>query len=369
MRLGLIIYGSLDQQSGGYLYDRKVVETLQAQGDRVEVISLPWRNPLSHLTDNFSLALWQKLSKLPIDLLIEDELNHPSLFLINGLLRRQNRYPLVSIVHHLRCNETEQRWQKPFYQWIEKTFLKSLHGIICNSRTTQHTVTTLVGEKSAAHLRSLIAYPGKDHLSGKVSEAEIEARAKEDTCLRLIFLGNLIPRKGAHWLLSALRRLEDVPFELQIVGDPHRHPTYARQLQKMVENNRLADRVHFLGRIDQRRLENLLCKAHVLVMPSSYEGFGIAYLDGLRYGLAVIGSDQGGAGELISNGVEGYLVAPGDVTTLTDRLQHLHRDRQRLAQMGMAARRRFDRHPTWAESTAKIRQFLVHLLETTPSNR
>lgn len=47
-----LIYGSLDTLSGGYLYDRKLVEHLRARGDVVDVISLPWRNYGRHLLDN-----------------------------------------------------------------------------------------------------------------------------------------------------------------------------------------------------------------------------------------------------------------------------------------------------------------------------
>ena len=74
MKIGLIIYGSIDTLSGGYMYDRMMVEYLRAQGDTVEIISLPWRNYAAHLTDNFSFKLLPNL-----DILIQDELNHPSL--------------------------------------------------------------------------------------------------------------------------------------------------------------------------------------------------------------------------------------------------------------------------------------------------
>src|SRR5574339_1182768 len=97
MHIGLIIYGSLDTLSGGYLYDRRLVEFLRSQGDTVEIISLPWRNYLAHLTDNLYFKLPDNL-----DILIEDELNHPSLILAN---RRKHPYPVISLVHHLRCSE------------------------------------------------------------------------------------------------------------------------------------------------------------------------------------------------------------------------------------------------------------------------
>ncbi len=57
MRLGLIIYGNLDTLTGGYIYDRILVEHLQSRGHRVDIISLPRRNYGRHLLDNFSLGL------------------------------------------------------------------------------------------------------------------------------------------------------------------------------------------------------------------------------------------------------------------------------------------------------------------------
>jgi hypothetical protein len=60
LNLGLVIYGDLNIISGGYLYDRKLVEHLRRQGDRVEVIGLPWRGYLRGLSDNFSPSLQRR---------------------------------------------------------------------------------------------------------------------------------------------------------------------------------------------------------------------------------------------------------------------------------------------------------------------
>ncbi len=103
MHIGLLIYGSLDTISGGYLYDRKLVEYLRSQGDTVDIISLPWRSYTAHLMDNFHFKLPRKL-----DILIEDELNHPSLILPN---HRRHTYPVVSLVHHLRASELRPAWK------------------------------------------------------------------------------------------------------------------------------------------------------------------------------------------------------------------------------------------------------------------
>src|SRR4026207_389980 len=122
MKIGLIIYGSLETLSGGYLYDRKLVEYLRSQQDTVEIISLPWRNYAALLTDNF----WFRLPG-NLDILIQDELNHPSLIFAN---RGTHPYPLISLVHHLRCSELRPKWQNDLFRFIEMQYLQSVDGFI-----------------------------------------------------------------------------------------------------------------------------------------------------------------------------------------------------------------------------------------------
>lgn len=85
---------------------------------------------------------------------------------------------------------------------------------------------------------------------------------------------------------------------------------------------------------------------------------GTEHLEAMRAGVAVIASTAGGAGEVIDDGSEGWLVAPGDVQTLASRLGRLCEDRELLARMGLAARDRAQRHPRWDESLGHVRAFL-----------
>jgi hypothetical protein len=100
MRVGLVIYGSLETVSGGFLYDRKLVEYLERKGDAVEVISLPRGNYALHLLDNLSQSLHRRLRSARFDVLLQDELDHPSLFWLNRRLKGVLPYPLFTIVHH-----------------------------------------------------------------------------------------------------------------------------------------------------------------------------------------------------------------------------------------------------------------------------
>jgi len=243
MRVGLLIYGSLETVSGGYLYDRKLVEHLQSQGDRVELVSLPWRNYARHLGDNLSSALLQRLARLDVDVLLQDELNHPSLFFLNRSLRKQARYPILSIVHHLRSSEQHPAWLLAFYRAVERRYLQSTHGFIFNSQTTRQAVQALSGQASPY----VVAYPAGDRLEASVQEGDIAQRALENGPLHLVFVGNLIPRKGLHTLLTAIASLPRGACSLAIIGRMDADPQYARKIQRLAIELGLQAQVTFVG--------------------------------------------------------------------------------------------------------------------------
>lgn len=348
MRIGLVIYGSLDTLSGGYLYDRKLVEYLRSQGDRVEILSLPWRNYAAHLTDNFGFRL-----PADPDVLIQDELNHPSLLMAN---RGKRSYPVISLVHHLRCSELRPNWQNAFYRGVEKKYLNSVDGFIFNSKTTEKVVSEMVKQKQP----SVIGYPPTDRFGAPLSEDEIIERSKADQ-LRVLFLGNVIYRKGLHTVLEAIKQLPG-KFHVDVVGSLNSEPGYARQMQNFVRANGLESHVTFHSSLDKEPLAAKLKSAHVLAVPSSYEGFGIVYLEGMGFGLLCIGTTAGAAGEIIEHGETGFLIQPGDSRSLAERLRFLMEDRTALARLSLNARTRYLRQPAWIETAKTIRDFLLSIL-------
>jgi len=357
LNIGLVIYGSLDTLSGGYLYDRKLMDHLARFGDRIEIISLPWRNYARHLADNLDRDLLRRMRRLNVDILLQDELNHPSLFWLNRRLKRSNPYPLVSIVHHLRCSEKRPAWQNAFYRLIERLYLASVDAFIFNSQTTQQTVTQIGVNQSARAF--IIAHPAGDHYSPDISEEEIFKRAQEPGPLRLLFLGNLIPRKGLHTLVEALGHLPHDDYRLTIVGSLDVDKAYSNAIHRQIARECLSDSVRIRGSLNERRLAALLRSSQLLVVPSSYEGFGIVYLEGMGFGLPAIASTAGAAHEIITHGQNGYLVPPGDACALAECLSGLAQDRQRLGAASLAARKRYLEHPTWEQTAGRIRSFLA----------
>lgn len=349
MRVGLVIYGSLDTLSGGYIYDRRMVEYLRSQGDSVEIISLPWRNYAAHLTDNLRFQLPPNL-----DILIQDELNHPSLILAN---QGNHPYPILSLVHHLRCSELRPQWQNMFYRWVEKKYIQSVDGFIFNSKTTEKVVTRLVHDTKP----SVLAYPPTDRFGEPISEEEIIDRAKTDE-LRILFLGNVIYRKGLHTLLEALSG-QPSGFRIDVIGSLTSEPQYTKKINKYIARNHLSSFIFLHGSIDREPLIEKLKQAHILVVPSSYEGFGIVYLEGMGFGLPAIGTTAGAASEIITDGVDGFLIEPENTDGLSSKLRLLHEQRDLLIRMSLAARERYLRQPKWEETAREIREFLLKRME------
>jgi glycosyltransferase involved in cell wall biosynthesis len=354
MHIGFVIYGSLETVSGGYLYDRKLIDYFRRQGDQVDMLSLPWRSYASHLGDNLSSALFRRLSNLPVDILLQDELNHPSLFWLNRRLRTQVTYPTIAVIHHLRSAERRPSWQNWLYRQVECRYLSSLDGFIYNSQATRRVVETMAGTGHPG----VVALPGKDLSHSTLPEEEIIRRASEPGPLRLVFLGNVIPRKGLHTLLRALNRLPRGKWRLSVIGDLIMDKKHVRSLQRLVKSAGLSNDVDFLGQLDQTALFSHLMESHVLVVPSYYEGFGIAYLEGMGFGLPSIAAQSGGAGELITHGENGYLIHAGDIQALADYLATWVDDRRLLINMSLAALERYRKHPTWEDTGARVRSFL-----------
>lgn len=351
MKIALLLYGSVDTLSGGYLYDRKLVHHLRECGDSVEIISLPWRSYWRHLTDNLRPDLYQRLRDLDVDLLLQDELNHPSLFMLNRRLQKSVNYPIISIVHHLRISEHEHQ-QRPLhsvYKRVERRYLQSVDGFIFNSETTRASVTTLSIDTS----HSIVAYPAADHLP-PVQKKTVD---RPTNLLRLLFVGNIIQRKGLHVTINALTLLGSQQWTLDIVGDESVDTRYAQSIREQIAHAKLTKQITFCGRVTDDELSEQYAMSDLLIVPS-YEGFGIVYLEAMCCGVPVIALTAGAAREIVTHGQNGFLIEPEDATALAQHIQTLIEDRSTLHQMSNAAQDRFAQHPTWHKSMSEARQWL-----------
>lgn len=361
LEIGLIIYGRLDTLTGGYIYDRILVEHLQRHGHRVQVLSLPRRHYTRHLLDNLSPGLAARLTSAGFDLLLQDGLIHPSLFRLNRRLRKILNIPIVAIVHQVLCRQPRSSLLNRLYERIEKPYLKSVDALIFNSQTTRQTVARLIGDRRP----SLVAFPAGDRLGHLASPDRIESRARTPGPLRLIFVGNVLPNKGLLPLIQDLAQLPDETWHLTVVGSPQMDRRYYHKAAKLIGAKKLKHRIVFEGSQDGHELKRLLARSHVFVMPYSHESFGMAHLEAMGFALPVMGSARGAVREIVIPGQNGFLIEPGDFNAVLDGISSLYRDRQRLIKMSRAALQTFHDRPKWKDAMGAIAAFLNEI-STTP---
>ena len=210
------------------------------------------------------------------------------------------------------------------------------------------------------NLPEIVAFPPTDRFGEAIAEDVIKERSEKKE-LNILFLGNVIERKGLHTLLQAAKLLT-CDFRLDIVGGLAAEPEYAQSVQAYITENNLSSCVILHGALNNQPLIDKLQQAHVLVVPSSYEGFGIVYLEGMGFGLPAIGTTLGAASEVIDDAVTGFLIQPGDAHRLAEKLQLLSENRDLLLKMSLAARSRYQRQPKWNQTANQIRDFLLSFI-------
>ncbi|MFP4430910.1 MAG: glycosyltransferase family 4 protein [Spirochaetaceae bacterium] len=411
MKIGLVVYGALDRRSGGFLYDRRLVDGLRGRGHSVTVYGQaegPYLTQLrrGHFPDRRVIE-----GSRDLDVLIEDELNHPSLLgtnrAIRALRRRGIRSPkIVAVVHHLRSSERLSLPGRLLARLAERRFLRGVDAAVYNSRTTESSVLRLLGGPSTgAELPGLVAPPGVSALPcgppeestpagqnpavgsapagqnpaagstpagqnpaagstpaarGAPAANAIYTGGEEAPRLRLLFVGNIIPRKGLLPLLRAIETLrpgERRSVALTIAGGLDANPGYRRRVERAIRRIGAECTVRLLGRVDDYTLCRLYLSHDVLAAPSFYEGYGMVYAEAQRYGLAVL-AGRGGAGpEVIDDGTTGLLVDPGKPDTIRRALRRLLEEPALGARMGQAGRR--GPHWRWEDTVAAVEAFLL----------
>ena len=154
------------------------------------------------------------------------------------------------------------------------------------------------------------------------------------------FVGRLCPTKGLEVLLRAASRLLPRWPELRvfILGDDPRSGNYLRQLEGLVAAMGLTRAVHFFGYVEDAR--NAAADFDVQVVCSHAEPFGLVTLEAMTQGCPVVVTSTGGSPEIVTDGVEGFLVDPGDAAALARKLDCLLDSPGLRREMGRRGRRR-----------------------------
>lgn len=336
LRVAWIVYGALDQVSGGYIYDRLVVEHLVQLGDAVTVFSLtPGQTELPPLrAEDF-------------DVVVGDELCFRELL---PLFQRPGGGPRrVLLVHHLTAWEHPAGPEREELLALERAVVAAADACVATSHVT---ADRLYAERIA--LRVAVAEPGADRLPRPDTGGQEPSGAR----LRLLFVGNILRRKRVLELCEAFVSLPTANAELVLVGG-ELEPDYAAAVRTVVARAGMDQRVRFLGPLPAQGVAEQLACADALVLPSALEGYGMVLSEALWACVPVIAARVGAAEQLVGQTSAGLLYDPSDAGALGATLGAFVCDGALRARLRQNAWEAAELLPRWRDTALGLRQQLL----------
>lgn len=327
--------GSLDQPTGGYAYDRRVIAELRRRGCEVEVIDLGDGFP--HPATQTMVEALPRLRQVPAGqpIIIDG--------LALGVLPEAARqlaatHPLIALVHHPLALETGLTTETAAaLRRSERAALAAVRHVIVTSPATAR---VLVGDYGVAPAAITVVRPGNDPAPPTTRQADRHGT------LHLLAVGAVVPRKGYDVLIEALARLTDLDWRLTITGDCTRDRATATALATRLVLLRLGPRVRMTGAVGEDELIRLYRDADLFVLASHHEGYGMAFAEAINHGLPVVGTKAGAIVETVPEGA-GILVPPGNIASLAAALRTMIADAALRARASAAARRGAGDLPSW----------------------
>lgn len=189
-----------------------------------------------------------------------------------------------------------------------------------------------------------------------VNLEKFKQKPKKDKVFRIVFCGNVIPRKGIHYLLEAFRGLRMAQAELWVIGalggvkeDGH----FNKLLRSFQKPN-----IKFFGAVDSNYLADLFSQCSVFVLPSLSDGFGMVVTQAMACGLPVIVSDHTGAADIVVEGENGFVVPTRDVNALIERLSALASKPHLANEIGQVAKQSVKSGLTWDNYGERLNDLL-----------
>ena len=338
-RVAFAVPGDLATPTGGYAYDRRMIAELQKLGWQVDVIGLgegfPRPSPAVKAEARDRIAAVAKDCPIVVDGLAFGVLPEAAKEL-------HDRNLLLALVHHPLALETGLApADAATLKTSEYDALAAAHGVVVTSPSTSQ---LLIDDYDVPPDLITVACPGTDR--GEI------AKGSSDGIVRLLAVGSVVPRKGYDVLIQALAPLAGRAWRLTIAGDRTRDEAAAIQLDSEIMGSGLAGQIEMLGALPAERIESLYLTSDVFVLPSRFEGYGMAFAEALSHGLPVVGTTAGAIPDTVPPNA-GVLVEPNDVKALTRTLRMLIDNPKERLWFAAGAREAGDALPTWQDS-AKV---------------
>jgi len=343
--LVFVVPGSIETRTGGYIYDRRMIEGLRGLGWMVDVRELdatfpfPTRESLDHAAGvlagicNGAVVVIDGLALGAMPDLIE---------------REASRLRIVALVHlplaaHVGIDsDTAARLEV-----AERRALGAAALIVVTGTATLPMLTTY--RLPPDHV--VVVEPGTDRAP--------LATGSGGTPLQLLSVATISPGKGHEILVQALAEAPHRNWRLTCAGNATRYPATVDRLRSVVRSLDLQDLVVIAGELDATTLAGYYMQTDLFVLATLQETYGMAVAEALAHGLPVVSTATGAIPDLVGDAA-GLLVPPGNTAALTEALSRALGDRELRARCAEGARSARDRLPSWEHACERMDAALTH---------
>jgi glycosyltransferase involved in cell wall biosynthesis len=349
-RLAFLVPGDLATPTGGYRYDRRIIDELRRLGWHVDVLDIgagfPFPSP-----EQRTRAL-KALSEVPDDRpVVVDGLALGTLPEAAALGTRKR---LIALVHQaLATDPSLESAQADNFRTSERIALSAAARVVV---TSEATARIMISEYDVPPHRISVVLPGNDRVP--------QAGGSSDDVVRLLSVGSVVPGKGYDLLIAALVHIVDLPWHLTIAGDLSRDPAAAARLEADIDNSGFRNRVAVLGAVSSERVSELFMESDVFVLASRFESYGMALAEAIAYGVPIVSTKAGAIPDTVPEGA-GILVPPDNVAGLAQALRRMIANPTERLQLATSARAAASRLPSWEDSA---RRFAAAIDTTFASN-
>jgi glycosyltransferase involved in cell wall biosynthesis len=326
-----VVPGRLDQLTGGYLFERHIVDGLRARGRSVRVIELSALDPVA---DGAMIAAIPDGARIVVDGLALTSLGQV-------VAAQAHRLRVIAFVHGPLAQETDLPPDAAQRAGLrEAGLLSRVRGVICPSKKT----AVAVGRYGIFSERIAVASPGTAKPKGP-------SRLRRGPVRALLCVANLVPRKGHELLVEAMAQIVDLDWSLLCIGSLERDRATAQAVRRKILDAGLGRRITLVGECPPQVVERAYREADAFVLPSFHEGYGMVYAEAMVHGLPVIATTAGAIPETVSQQA-GLLVPPGNPRALARAVRRVIVQPTLAARLAAGSRAAGALLPNWRQATA-----------------
>ena len=338
------IPGNINNLTGGYGYDRKLIKGLSQLGVNVELIPLSHEFPLpSAATMAETAAIFASIPDNAI--VIVDGL---AFGVMNNIAEQEaSRLNLIALCHHPLALETgiDPEHAKCLYL-SESIALNASRAVIVTSSATAQ---LLVNDFSVPMVKIHLACPGTDRQLFAVCDSKTP---------QLLTVATLTKRKGHDVLIKALAQIKHLDWKATWIGSTVFDSDWMNHLEHLIDSSQLKNRITILGNVAD--LTSEYANADAFILPSHFEGYGMAFAEALSFGLPIVAARAGAVPDLVPPDA-GMLVHPADHNALANAITTLLTNHHYRQQLQRGAQRAALTLPTWEDCAIIVANLIHHL--------